>query len=633
MKNKKGFTMVELLTTLAIVAVLTTLAIMGVSGVRKSLEKSYYRRIDKLVVAAGMDYYNDHKGERPIRVGQSNKVALADLQSEDYIEQVKDYAKEVCDPNASEPYDEKSYVVITKTGEKKYDYKTYLNCPNYKNKVIESTADPNMGKIINCDNILQATPANIWTNQDVILKAKKPSKIESFDILKQTAAGWVKFDSDNHKEKTITISEPGISKYRIIGRGANGVTCQSRVVEVKIDKTPPTCGEAKNASDVWTKKARTINQVCNDTGGSNCARSSYNNTYLETTKRASVTIADKAGNEKVCSYNVYIDITPPTCGKATGASTTWTNSSRTIKLACADNESGCEKSSYQRTFSSGTTAKYTETIKDKVGNTQSCIYDAYFDKTAPTGLKVGLYKWKNASTKPANASGLSAYPNNTWFSGKVYTNASGATDSGAGGVYYQYTTTGKTSNDTNIKASARNIEAQGVSYIKYRACDKLGNCSSYSSNYTIKLDRTNPTGSFTSGQIAAGGTAKLTCSDALSGIKSGNTSKKMSGTSVTISSTCTDNAGNSKAFSKTYKRKSVFSHYTGCTKYYDCSYTTKSCSGWAVPNNGRIACSSANGLTIERSGNKYRCCRSKRVKKTCSYWVSKCKANYKYVYS
>ena len=565
MKNKKGFTMVELLATLAIVAVLTTLAIMGVSGVRKSLEKSYYRRVEKLVVAAGMDYYNDHKGERPIRVGQSNKVALADLQSEDYIEQVKDYVKEVCDPNNSEAESDKSYVVITKKGEKKYDYKTYLNCPNYREGVpTENEVTPNIGPgAATCSNMLSSNvPGNSWSKDNVTLSVVKPDDVEKYEIKKQSGSSWLAIGSITKAENTTkTISEEGTGVYRVVAHMKNGGTCTSDSVTVKIDKTPPTCG------------------------------------------------------------------------KATGASTTWTNSSRTIKLACADNESGCEKSSYQRTFSSGTTAKYTETIKDKAGNTQSCIYDAYFDKTAPIGLKVGLYKWKNASTKPANASGLSAYPNNTWFSGKVYTNASGATDSGAGGVYYQYTTTGKTANDTNKKASARNIEAQGVSYIKYRACDKLGNCSSYSSNYTIKLDHTNPTGSFTSGQIAAGGTAKLTCSDALSGIKSGNTSKKMSGTSVTISSTCTDNAGNSKAFSKTYKRKSVFSHYTGCTKYYDCSYTTKSCSGWAVPNNGRIACSSANGLTIERSGNKYRCCRSTRVKKTCSYWVSKCKANYKYVYS
>ena len=54
-KNKKGFTMVELLATIAIIAVLTTLAIVGVNGVRNSLKSSYYKRVEKLVVAAGMD--------------------------------------------------------------------------------------------------------------------------------------------------------------------------------------------------------------------------------------------------------------------------------------------------------------------------------------------------------------------------------------------------------------------------------------------------------------------------------------------------------------------------------------------------------------------------------------------------
>ena len=40
MKKKKGFTMVELLATLAIIAALTTLAIVGVNTVRTALKNS-----------------------------------------------------------------------------------------------------------------------------------------------------------------------------------------------------------------------------------------------------------------------------------------------------------------------------------------------------------------------------------------------------------------------------------------------------------------------------------------------------------------------------------------------------------------------------------------------------------------
>jgi len=152
--------------------------------------------------------------------------------------------------------------------------------------------------------------------------------------------------------------------------------------KAKLDRIPPTCGKATNASTTWTKSSRTIKQACSDSD-SKCVKASYDSTYSTTKKTASVTISDNAGNTKNCSYNVYVDTTPPTCGKATNASTTWTKSSRTIKQACSDSDSQCVKASYDSTYS--TTKKTASvTISDKVGNTSVCSYNVYVDTTPPT---------------------------------------------------------------------------------------------------------------------------------------------------------------------------------------------------------------------------------------------------------
>lgn len=138
----------------------------------------------------------------------------------------------------------------------------------------------------------------------------------------------------------------------------------------------------------------------------------------------------------------------------------------------------------------GTHYRYFRAI-DNAGNVSSVETKTIkLDKTAPTVPTVNLYKWKDNNTAPPSSDGLSKYTTGTTSDKKIYTTASGSTDSGAGGIYYQYTTTGATTNQTNVKKSYRSIEADGTSYIKYRACDSLGNCSAYTSNYKVVIDKT-----------------------------------------------------------------------------------------------------------------------------------------------
>ena len=128
-------------------------------------------------------------------------------------------------------------------------------------------------------------------------------------------------------------------------------------------------------------------------------------------------------------------------------------------------------------------------------STDGCSITLKVDKTVPVIPTVKLYKWKaNAEeNRPTTETGLTGYTVDSWSNLKIFTKPSGSTDTGSGFDHYEYTTTGTTSNEEDYKASYRNVEADGTSKIKYRACDKAGNCSEYSPEYTIKIDKVIPT--------------------------------------------------------------------------------------------------------------------------------------------
>ena len=113
------------------------------------------------------------------------------------------------------------------------------------------------------------------------------------------------------------------------------------------------------------------------------------------------------------------------------------------------------------------------------------------DRTAPTGLTVRGFKKENADNVKA-ATGLEMIENNTWHNGWVLVVPRGASDTGSGDLSYLLTVTGASENIDDGLQGYRNINAEGISYVSFKACDKVGNCSS-AVEFIVKLDRTGPT--------------------------------------------------------------------------------------------------------------------------------------------
>ena len=175
------------------------------------------------------------------------------------------------------------------------------------------------------------------------------------------------------------------------GTAPGSVTITSDVTKYAnaTDQTPPTCGTKSNegSSSSWRNTTQTITVACTESGGSGCSLATFSKDFSNNTT-GTITISDNAGNTRNCTVNAYVDTTTPTCGTASGASTSWiTSGTRTITQACTAGVSGC--ASVSNTWS--TDAKTgTITVTSGAGKTKSCTVNVYRDASKPTISCTGI---------------------------------------------------------------------------------------------------------------------------------------------------------------------------------------------------------------------------------------------------
>ena len=210
------------------------------------------------------------------------------------------------------------------------------------------------------------------------------------------------------KEGETTVSEPDFSAPDIRANPSSSVWTQSKNLKLKIIVSDDS-GLSKNVgvqyywqnietnatSEKYTyayknKKGETKvsfqvpkDNIPEDTG-------KYRLIIEPWISSQSVGVGDVLGNERTTSVTkeeYLIDNTKPTCGKVTGANTTWTDSDLTVTQACEDSESGCVDKEVSKKFTSSTkTHKFT--IVDNAGNKNTCTVDVYLDKKAPSCGKI-----------------------------------------------------------------------------------------------------------------------------------------------------------------------------------------------------------------------------------------------------
>ncbi len=337
-----------------------------------------------------------------------------------------------------------------------------------------------------------------WTNKNISVTMKLPDNTYRWELSRRVNGG--EYTSvDNYigaSNRTLTLNTEGKHQLKLVLYDADGNSCTVTTGEYYIDKTDPTC-TSSGGSTAWTSGNRTLIGTCSDKGGSGCtgnAKKVYDDDTNKTNQSPG-TVEDKAGNTASCPANqtVRIDKTAPKC-VSSGGSTAWTSENRTLIGTCSDSGSGCKGNVSKPYTSAGEWLNQSPgTVEDNVGHTTKCPANqtVRIDKTKPT-LSVVLKK-KNNSTdlnSSSNINSLKNYSNNTWYSGYVVARASCTDDSGSCSISYQVT---GASTNTNgyVNGNTRNINAEGTSYITFKATDAAGN--TVTKSYTIKLDRSMPT--------------------------------------------------------------------------------------------------------------------------------------------
>lgn len=136
--NKKGFTLTEILATIAILGVVLAIAVPSYNSLSKKFEKSYYEKLEGSILAAAQTYYKDNSNLRPSELLHTAYIEIGDLIKNNYIESANSYKSD----KALE-----GYAIIINVGSGTYDYKVCAKNSDaswysYDKSKLESANDP-----------------------------------------------------------------------------------------------------------------------------------------------------------------------------------------------------------------------------------------------------------------------------------------------------------------------------------------------------------------------------------------------------------------------------------------------------------------------------------------------------------
>ena len=333
--KKNGFTLIELLATVIILGVLGSIALISFRSIYKRNRNNYYLSQEKMLMLSAKNYVNDHPNILPRNVGGLYSVSAKTLHDNKYVSKITAYNKKSCELD-------KSYVRINKVSNSKYNYEVFLSClsDDYQ------TGQINNGK--DTINIFyEFTMANSESPDN---KSVKKVKINLDDV-----------------DKKIGIAS---YEYRIVSSTFNKEAYSSR--NIKLSKNTFNYEKKIVLSDVLNKSGRyyIITNVYDGHGNSYTKKSNIFEYNIDISCGDHFTV-DGVNYYSVTENAEYND--PNSIG--------WTKEDRTVSVYCIG--SSCSKSSFSKTFDSGSNNTSYVEIKSKSGSTVKCPVTVKVDKVPP----------------------------------------------------------------------------------------------------------------------------------------------------------------------------------------------------------------------------------------------------------
>ena len=306
MKNKKGFTLVEMLVVLGIICVLALIITPAIISYRNKANNEYNDKLKDNVITVAKDYYTNNRSELPNGQIEGKYVDILTL---DKMKQNNLFSNDVIDAYKNNCSSE-SYVVV-ENNRGNYDYYLCLKCGDKTYETDKSYCDFKYDT--SSDNANSAPTCELsyndnWSNNDVTINVKSTDNVGIVNIKNNGKAIKTTYDENTKTYNANFIAKrSGSYSFEILNKYGLKTTCKTEN-SIKIDKDSPRCVISKqdktNASinlhvtptdDTSPIKSVIIGQTT--LGTDNLYKVTANGKYT-------ATVIDSAGNENTCSVDV-----------------------------------------------------------------------------------------------------------------------------------------------------------------------------------------------------------------------------------------------------------------------------------------------------------------------------------------
>ena len=238
MKDKKGFTLVELLSTIAILAIILGIASASYIGIKRHIRRSYYNTLEESILISGGEYFS-YTTDKPNIFGDEKKISLEKLVDGKYITEVIDQKGKSC--NLSD-----SYVMAYKNSSDKSDYYVCLKCPNDEypndkdniNKACSGGITYSLRMIATIGNTSKLYKEGEYTNQDVKLTFQTFNDVTKIEVKKDNQVVKTCTMTDKNGLKSCSVEITSSGKYEYYGKTGENQT-KSGTIDILIDKVKP----------------------------------------------------------------------------------------------------------------------------------------------------------------------------------------------------------------------------------------------------------------------------------------------------------------------------------------------------------------------------------------------------------
>ena len=306
MKNKKGFTLVEMLVVLGIICVLALIITPAIISYRNKANNEYNDKLKDNVITVAKDYYTNNRSELPNGQIEGKYVDILTL---DKMKQNNLFSNDVIDAYKNNCSSE-SYVVV-ENNRGNYDYYLCLKCGDKTYVTDESYCDFKYDT--SSDNANSAPTCELsyndnWSNNDVTINVKSTDNVGIVNIKNNGKAIKTTYDENTKTYNANFIAKrSGSYSFEILNKYGLKTTCKTEN-EIKIDKDIPRCVISKQ--DKTNLSMNLLVTATDDTSPIKTVK--IGDSVLDSTNLYNVTkngkyiakVIDSAGNENTCSVDV-----------------------------------------------------------------------------------------------------------------------------------------------------------------------------------------------------------------------------------------------------------------------------------------------------------------------------------------